>query len=159
MVIVNSKFVGALFEKKFHVYHEGNNYFFDIFWLLLSPTVYRTEYNGLKATTQITKDELNYSKYIGIYLSYYRILKVLKLENSFEFFKSFDGDGSTDVIWFRVRDEYVKESFKPSISSRTKWPTKQRSVILLIGKDVIADTILIEIIDDTIECLCNVGSR
>ena len=179
MVIVNSKFIGALFEKKFHskpiitsrytaffiylyfilrskilknikfhIYHEGNNYFFDILWLLLSPTVYRTEYYGLKAFKQVNKEELGYSKY-------YQILKALRLENSFEYFKSFDDYGSSDIIWFRVKDEYVRESLEPSITSHNKQPFIHRSAILLIGKDVAADTKLIKIIDDTIECLRN----
>ena len=46
------------------------------------------------------------------------MLKVLRLENSFEYFKSSDDDGSPDIIWFRVRDE--SERKKPSITSQTK---------------------------------------
>ena len=79
------------------------------------------------------------------------MVKALRLEDSFEYFKSFDDDGSSDIIWFRVRDEYVKETLEPSINSHNKRPI--RSAILLIGKDVAADTKLKEIIDDTIECL------
>ena len=71
--------------------------------------------------------------------------------------KSSDDDGSPDIIWFRVRDEFVRESFKPSITSQTKRPVIQRSAILLIAKDVVADIKLIEIIDDTIEYLCDAG--
>ena len=51
---------------QFHVYHEGNNYFFDILWLLLNPTVNRTEYYGLTAFTEIKKDELKYSTYFQV---------------------------------------------------------------------------------------------
>ena len=118
--------------------------------MLLTPTVNRTEYYGLTAFTEIKKDELKYS-------TYYQVLKVLRLENSFEYFKSSDDDGSPDIIWFRVRDEFVRESFKPSITSQTKRPVIQRSAILLIAKDVVADIKLIEIIDDTIEYLCDAG--
>ena len=181
IVIVNSKFIGTLFNKKFnikpivatrytacfiyfhfilrsklskdiifHVYHEGNNYFFDLLWILLKPIVYRTEYYGLTAFSQVTIDEIKCSRYL-------KVLKLLQLQKCFEYFKSYDDDGRPDIIWFRVRDEYVNKICKPSVTSPNNQATTQRSAIVLIGRDVAADAKLIEILDTTIKCLCRLG--
>jgi hypothetical protein len=181
IIIVNSDFIGVLFEKKFkiqpivasrytaffiylyfilrskisretkfHVYHEGNNYLFDILWLLLKPVVYRTEYYGLKAFTRLSKDEIKFSKF-------FKVLRCLRLCECFEYFKSFDDEGSPDIIWFRVRDEYVTESINPSVTSCNEQAAAQRSAIVLIGRDVAADDKLVEILDETIGCLHVLG--
>lgn len=181
-VIVNSKFIGEIFENKhcfkpivasrykaffiylyfmlqsklsskirFHIYHEGNNYFFDLLWLVLSPKVDRTEYYNLYTLQQVPNSYLKNS-------IYYRVLKYLKLQNHFDYFRSIDDFGRPDIIWFRVKDEFVEKSFKPfPLTINSKRPKLLKSAIILIGKDVAADSLLSKIIDDVIECLGSVG--
>lgn len=181
IVIVNSKFIGQSFERKhrispiiasryraffiylyfilksklskeirFHIYHEGNNYFFDLLWLLLSPVVYRTEYYGTDAFREITDGHIKGSVY-------YRIITLLKLQNHFEYFRSFDDIGRPDTIWFRVKDDFVKQSFKPREIATPKRATVSKSAIILIGKDIVSDILLCKIIDNIIERLADLG--
>ena len=50
-------------QRYFHVYHEGNNYIFDLLWLVFKPTVYRTEYYGLEAMEPVDKSQVINSNY------------------------------------------------------------------------------------------------
>ena len=119
-------------------------------WLLLLPVVYRTEYYGTDAYRKITDGHIKGSVY-------YRIITLLKLQNHFEYFRSFDDMGRPDIIWFRVKDDFVKQSFKPREFTAPKRATVSKSAIILIGKDIVSDILLCKIIDNIIELLADLG--
>lgn len=176
VVIVNSDLIGNLFRKKFkkkaivasrytglfiylffillckfnkqryfHVYHEGNNYIFDLLWLVFNPTVYRTEYYGLEALVSVDKSQV-------INSNYFKLIKILKLTNCFEYFRSVDDAGKPDIYWFRVMDKWVADNIKPE-SSQLATFEDEKTALLLVGTDVYEDSELIEVINRIITCL------
>ena len=174
LVIVNSSFIGNLFEKKFkrkpivasryraifiylyfificklnkkkyfHVYHEGNNYIFDLLWLIFQPVVHRTEYYGLGACESIEKERIGTSKY-------FRLIKLFKLVDCFEFYRSFDDAGKPEIYWFRVKDEWVAKSVEPKFDLLDV-QKDEKSAIFLVGKDAVEDKELITVLHKVVK--------
>ena len=132
-------------QRYFHVYHEGNNYIFDLLWLVFKPTVYRTEYYGLEAMEPVDKSQV-------INSNYFNLIKILKLTNCFEYFGSTDDVGKPDIYWFRVKDAWVADNIKPE-PSHLGACEDEKTALLLVGTDVHQDSELIEVINRIITCL------
>ena len=123
---------------KFIVYHEANNFYFDLFWVILRPKVKRTEYYSLDNFEKTTFEEIPNNKYK-------KLLKLFGLNQNYDFYFSYDDFGCKKIVWYRVKDKMCLSSNRllgnQVFESASKSASKNK-VLIVSGTDVISNHVL-----------------
>lgn len=120
-----------IFKTEIIVYHEANNYFFDIYWLLFKPLVIRKNYYSLSDFEKITLQDVSDHKF-G------KLIHLLGLTECFEFFRSQNDYGNKPILWFRVKTKYCLSS-DIIVHDFSIDKAADRNILFLTGKDLVGD--------------------
>ena len=134
---------------KFIIYHEANNYYFDLFWVIFRAKVKRIDYYSLDTFERSTFEKMPGSKYKGL-------LKFLGLKQKFDFYFSVDDFGHERTAWYRVKEDMCLSS------SRAVRPTVEKNaprnkVLIVTGTDVVNDQVLKSVIASITHLLTDEG--
>jgi len=119
---------------RFVVYHEANNFYFDLFWVIFHPKVKRTEYYSLHNFEKTTFEEIPNNKYK-------KLLKFFGLNQNFDFYFSYNDFGGKKIVWYRVKDKMCLSSIRLSGNQVFESASKNK-VLIVTGTDVISNHIL-----------------
>jgi len=119
---------------KFIVYHEANNFYFDLFWVIFRAKVKRIDYYSLETFEKSIFEKMPSSKYK-------LLLKILGINEKFDFYFSADDFGHKRVAWYRVKDDMCLSS-KLAVRTKVKKNAPRNKVLIVTGTDVVRDQVL-----------------
>lgn len=125
-------------DTEFHIYHEANNYFFDILWLMTRIKVHRHDYYSLNTFEKIDIWQIKSHKYA-------RLLILINLHKYFEIYRSYDDFDREPVIWYRVKSEKCVSCIRKVSVPGRKSKIDNNKIIFIVGKDVVSDCVLRDI--------------